>query len=233
MFTMHGTTMIFFVAIAHPVRVCPITWFPLMIGAQRTWRFPTGSMPSVFWLYGSRRISSVFQFLSAEAVSTALGSAPDVGMGSPYASLDLALRSQSGSQRGLLDDCVAWSRGSAASPRRIQHHCNHSSVCAVPGMKLSRMPACLAWLKPGSWAGMVYPGRYPPLYRSSDMPFDRPVTLAGTSSIRRPEALQTLWMHFFLDLPGIRKSYVLDYFRPSPLHAEIHSQYFSRKPIFG
>jgi len=95
-----------------------------------------------------------------------------------------------------------------------------------PGMKLSRMPL-LAWLNL-VMAGMVILAVSPLTQLRSC--FRSTVTLAGTSSIRRPEALQPFWMHFFW-IFGHPEVYVL--IIPAFAFASEIIPVFSRKPIFG
>jgi len=94
-----------------------------------------------------------------------------------------------------------------------------------PGMSSA---GCRCWLvEPGHGRDVIWPYRLLPQLRSC---FRSTLPLAGTSSIRRPEALATLWMHFFW-IFGIR-SLRSDLFRPSRLCIRDHSS-ISRKPIFG
>ncbi len=120
-----------------------------------------------FLAYGSRRISSVFQFCWRKR-SLRRWKRPRRGM-VRLRSLDLACVF-SRSQRGLLDDCVAG-LGVRQHLHGDQHHCNHSLYA------LSRDEA-----QPDAAAGLVEPGHgrdgYPgriASYRSSDHAFDRPL----------------------------------------------------------
>jgi len=125
MFTMHGTTMIFFVAM--PILFGFANYLvPLMIGA-RDMAFPRLNAFG-FWLTALGGFLLYFSFIGGSGLYGA-GSAPDVGWFA-YAPLT-RVRFQSVTAR-IIGRLRCWSRGSAASPRRSTS-LQPFSVCVVPG----------------------------------------------------------------------------------------------------
>ena len=125
MFTMHGTTMIFFVAM-------PLVFgfanylVPLMIGA-RDMAFPRLNAFS-FWMTAFGGLLLYFSFIGGDGLYGA-GNAPDVGWFA-YAPLTSQTFSR-GTQHGLLDSVAAGFR-LRQHRNRDQHH-RHDRVHALPG----------------------------------------------------------------------------------------------------
>ena len=124
LFTMHGTTMVFFVAM--PVLFGFANYLvPLMIGA-RDMAFPRLNAFS-FWLTAFGGLLLYFSLIGGDGLYGA-GSAPDVGW-CAYAPLD-AQGILAGPQHGLLDDC-ADRLGLRQHRHGRQHHRHRSSACAA------------------------------------------------------------------------------------------------------
>ena len=219
MFTMHGTTMIFFVAM-------PILFgfgnylIPLMIGA-RDMAFPRLNALS-FWMTAFGGLLLYFSFIGGNGLYGA-GNAPDVGWFA-YAPLT-SPRILSRAQHGLLDSCACWCRGIGSIGTAVNFIT--TILCMrCPGMTLGKMPL-LAWLNL-VMGGMVISGHIA-ADRGADHAFiDRYLgghffdTQAGGSAV--------LWMHFFW-IFGHPEVYVL----VIPAFAFVSEiiPVFSRKPIFG
>ena len=125
MFTMHGTTMIFFVAM--PILFGFANYLiPLMIGA-RDMAYPRLNAFS-FWMTAFGGLLLYFSFLGGDGLYGA-GNAPDVGWFA-YAPLTSQTFSR-GPQHGLLDSVgIGFRRRQHRN--RNQHHC-HCPVHALPG----------------------------------------------------------------------------------------------------
>src|SRR3984957_10487351 len=218
MFTMHGTTMIFFVAM--PLVIGFGTYLvPLMVGA-RDMAFPRLNAMS-FWLTAFGGLLLYFSFIGGNGLYGA-GSAPDVGWFA-YAPLTSRAFSQGHStdfwSLALLVSGIG-SIGTAVNfiPTIISMRC--------PGMTLSKMPL-LAWLNLVT-AGMVILAVSPLTAAQIMLCIDRYLgghffdTQAGGSAV--------LWMHFFW-IFGHPEVYVLVI--PAFAFASEIIPVFSRKPIFG
>src|SRR5208283_3752073 len=137
MFTMHGTTMIFFVAM--PVLFGFANYFvPLMIGA-RDMAFPRLNAFS-FWLTAFGGIILYFSFIGASGLYGA-GSAPDVGLFA-YAPLTAQAFSPGHSTDYWIIGLLVSGIGSIGTSLNIVT----TALCMrCPGMTLGRMPL-FVWL---------------------------------------------------------------------------------------
>jgi cytochrome c oxidase subunit 1 len=218
MFTMHGTTMIFFVAM-------PILFgfgnylVPLMIGA-RDMAFPRLNAWS-FWLSAFGGILLYFSFIGGNGLSGA-GNAPDVGWWA-YAPLTATAFSPGHSSDFWTLSLLVSGFGSIGTAVNILT----TIVCMrCPGMTLGKMPL-LAWLNL-VMAAMVLLAISPLTAAQAMLSLDRFLgahffdTQAGGSA--------ALWMHFFW-IFGHPEVYVL----VIPAFAFVSEiiPVFSRKPIFG
>src|SRR6202522_2968409 len=218
MFTMHGTTMIFFVAM--PVLFGFGTYLiPLMIGA-RDMAFPRLNAFS-FWMTAFGGVLLYFSFIGGNGLYGA-GNAPDVGWFA-YAPLTARAFSQGHSTDfwtlALLISGIG-SMGTAVNfiATIITMRC--------PGMTLGKMPL-LAWMNLVT-AGMVILAVSPLTAAQIMLCFDRYLgahffdTQAGGSAV--------LWMHFFW-IFGHPEVYIL--IIPCFAFMSEIIPVFSRKPIFG
>ncbi|HLW89525.1 MAG TPA: cytochrome c oxidase subunit I [Terriglobales bacterium] len=218
MFTMHGTTMIFFVAM-------PILFgfgnylIPLMIGA-RDMAFPRLNAWS-FWLTAFGGLLLYFSFIGGNGLYGA-GSAPDVGWFA-YAPLTASTFSLGHSTDFWTLGLLVSGFGSIGTAINILV----TIVCLrCPGMTLSKMPL-LAWLNL-VMAAMVLLAISPLTAAQIMLSLDRFLgahffdTQAGGSAV--------LWMHFFW-IFGHPEVYVL--VLPAFAFASEIIPVFSRKPIFG
>jgi cytochrome c oxidase subunit I len=218
MFTMHGTTMIFFVAM--PILFGFANYLvPLMIGA-RDMAFPRLNAFS-FWLSFFGGLLLYFSFLGGSGLYGA-GNAPDVGWWA-YAPLGARAFSPGHSSDYWTLALLVSGFGSIGTAINIIA----TVLCMrCPGMKLSRMPL-LAWLNL-VMAGMVLIAITPLSAAQIMLLIDRYLgghffdTQAGGSAV--------LWMHFFW-IFGHPEVYVL----VIPAFAFLSEiiPVFSRKPIFG
>src|SRR6202166_3230462 len=218
MFTMHGTTMIFFV-------VMPLMFgfgnylIPLMIGA-RDMAFPRLNALS-FWLTAFGGLLLYFSFIGGNGLYGA-GNAPDVGW---FAYAPLTSRAFS-----VGHSTDFWTLGLLVSGfGSIGTAVNFITTILCmrcPGMTLGKMPL-LAWLNLVT-AGMVILAVSPLTAAQIMLCFDRYLgahffdTQAGGSAV--------LWMHFFW-IFGHPEVYIL--ILPSFAFASEIIPVFSRKPIFG
>jgi cytochrome c oxidase subunit 1 len=218
MFTMHGTTMIFFV-------VMPVLFgfsnylVPLMIGA-RDMAFPRLNAFS-FWLTALGGLLLYFSFLGGNGLYGA-GSAPDVGWWA-YAPLTLKAFSPGHSSDYWTIALIVSGFGSIGMAINVIA----TVLCMrCPGMHLGRMPL-LVWLNLVMGAMLLI--AITPLTAAQFMlTIDRYLgghffdTQAGGSAV--------LWMHFFW-IFGHPEVYVL----VIPAFAFISEiiPVFSRKPMFG
>jgi cytochrome c oxidase subunit 1 len=218
MFTMHGTTMIFFVAM-------PILFgfgnylIPLMIGA-RDMAFPRLNAWS-FWLTAFGGLLLYFSFIGGNGLYGA-GSAPDVGWFA-YAPLTASTFSLGHSTDFWTLGLLVSGFGSIGTAINILV----TIMCLrCPGMTLSKMPL-LAWLNL-VMAAMVLLAISPLTAAQIMLSLDRFLgahffdTQAGGSAV--------LWMHFFW-IFGHPEVYVL--VLPAFAFASEIIPVFSRKPIFG
>src|SRR5271163_482807 len=218
MFTMHGTTMIFFVAM--PILFGFANYLvPLMIGA-RDMAFPRLNAFS-FWLSFLGGLLLYFSFLGGSGLYGA-GSAPDVGWWS-YAPLGARAFSPGHSSDYWTLALLVSGFGSIGTAINIIA----TILCLrCPGMKLNRMPL-LVWMNL-VMAGMVLLAITPLSAAQIMLLIDRYMgghffdTQAGGSAV--------LWMHFFW-IFGHPEVYVL--IIPCFAFASEIIPIFSRKPIFG
>src|SRR5213593_4154994 len=218
MFTMHGTTMIFFVAV--PVLFGFANYLvPLMIGA-RDMAFPRLNAFS-FWLTALGGFLLYFSFLGGNGLYGA-GNAPDIGW---WAYAPLASRAFS---PGLSSDywtiavLVAGFGTIGGAINLIA-----TILCLrCPGMRLSRMPL-LAWLNL-IMSGMVLIGVTPLSAAQIMLLVDR--YLGGHFFDTQAGGSATLWMHFFW-IFGHPEVYVL--IIPAFAFASEIILVFSRMAIFG
>src|SRR3984893_5012517 len=218
MFTMHGTTMIFFV-------VMPMLFgfanylIPLMIGA-RDMAFPRLNAFS-FWLTAFAGILLYFSFLGANGLYGA-GNAPDVGWFA-YAPLTSRTFSLGHSTDFWTLALLVSGFGSIGTAINII-----ATILSLrcPGMKLSRMPL-LAWLNL-VMSGLVLISISPLSAAQIMLLVDR--YLGGYFFDTQAGGSATLWMHFFW-IFGHPEVYVLVI--PAFAFASEIIPVFSRKPIFG
>ena len=185
MFTMHGTTMIFFVAM--PMLFGFANYLmPLMIGA-RDMAFPRLNAFS-FWMTAFGGFLLYFSFVGGDGLYGA-GNAPDVGWFA-YAPLTSQTFSP-GHSTDYLDSVAAGFR--LRQHRNSNQHHRHRSVHALQGNDPGKMPL-FAWLNL-VMAGMVMLAVSPLTAAQMMLLVDRYLgghffdTQAGGSAV--------LWMHFF------------------------------------
>jgi cytochrome c oxidase subunit 1 len=218
MFTMHGTTMIFFVVV--PVLIGIANYLvPLMIGA-RDMAFPRLNAFS-FWLTALGGLLLYFSFLGGSGLYGA-GNAPDVGWWS-YAPLALKAFSPGHSSDYWSISLIVAGFGSIGSAANFI-----ATVFCMrcPGMRLDRMPL-LVWMNLVMSALLIL--AIAPLTAAQLMLLvDRYLgghffdTQAGGSAV--------IWMHFFW-IFGHPEVYVL--VLPAFAFVSEIIPVFSRKPIFG
>jgi len=218
MFTMHGTTMIFFV-------VMPVVFgfanylVPLMIGA-RDMAFPRLNAFG-FWLTAFSGLLLNLSFVSGSGLYGA-GTAPDVGWWA-YAPLTAHAFSPGHSSDYWTISLLASGFGSIATAINII-----ATVLSLrcPGMKLSRMPL-LAWMNL-VMAGLVLIALTPLSAAQIMLLVDR--YLGGHFFDTQAGGSAAIWMHFFW-IFGHPEVYIL----VIPAFAFVSEiiPVFSRKPIFG
>jgi len=218
LFTMHGTTMVFFVGM-------PILFgfgnylIPLMIGA-RDMAFPRLNAFS-FWISAFGGLLLYFSYLGASGLYGA-GGAPDVGWWA-YAPLTMRAFSHGHSTDYWTLAILLSGIGTIGTSANIV-----ATVISMrcPGMKLSRMPL-LAWIYL-VMSGLVFVTISPLTAAQIMLMLDRYVgshffdTQAGGSAV--------LWMHFFW-IFGHPEVYVL--VLPAFAFANEIIPVFSRKAVFG
>jgi cytochrome c oxidase subunit 1 len=218
MFTMHGTTMIFFVAM-------PLVFgfanylVPLMIGA-RDMAFPRLNAFS-FWLTAFGGLLLYYSFIGGNGLYGA-GNAPDVGWFA-YAPLTAPAFSQGHSTDFWTLGLLVSGFGSIGTAVNILT----TIVCLrCPGMTLRKMPL-LAWMNL-TMAGMVLLAVSPLTAAQIMLVVDR--FLGGHFFDTQAGGSAVLWMHFFW-IFGHPEVYVL----VIPAFAFVSEivPVFSRKPIFG
>ena len=218
LFTMHGTTMVFFVGM--PILFGIANYLvPLMIGA-RDMAFPRLNAFS-FWTSAFGGLLLYFSFLGGEGLAGA-GSAPDVGWFA-YAPLTAKAFSQGHSTDYWTLALLVAGFGSVGAAVNIVT----TILCMrCPGMTLGRMPL-VVWLNLVS-AGMVLIVLTPLTAAQIMLLLDRYLgahffdTQAGGSAV--------LWQHFFW-IFGHPEVYVL--MLPGFGFASEIIPVFSRKTIFG
>ena len=218
LFTMHGTTMIFFAAM-------PIVFgfanylVPLMIGA-RDMAFPRLNAWS-FWMSALGGIILYFSFIGGSGLYGA-GTAPDVGWFA-YAPLTSPAFSVGHSTDYWIIGILVSGFGSIGTALNLLT----TILCMrCPGMTLSRMPL-IAWMN-GVTAFLVLVAIGPLTAAQIMLLLDRYLgahffdTQAGGSAV--------IWMHFFW-IFGHPEVYIL----VLPAFAILNEviPVFSRKPIFG
>jgi cytochrome c oxidase subunit I len=218
MFTMHGTTMIFFV-------VMPILFgfanylVPLMIGA-RDMAFPRLNAWS-FWMTAFGGLILYFSFIGGDGLYGA-GSAPDVGWWA-YAPLTARAFSKGHSTDFWTIALLVSGFGSIGTAINIL-----ATIVSMrcPGMTLGKMPL-LAWLNL-VMSGMVLFVISPLTAAQIMLMIDR--YLGGHFFDTQEGGSATIWMHFFL-IFGHPEVYVL----VIPAFAFVSEivPVFSRKAIFG
>src|SRR5450432_4283750 len=218
LFTMHGTTMVFFVGM-------PVLFgfgnylIPLMIGA-RDMAFPRLNAFS-FWIASLGGLLLYFSYLGGSGLYGA-GGAPDVGWFA-YAPLTARVFSPGHSTDYWTLAILLSGIGSIGTALNIVA----TTLCMrCPGMKLTRMPL-LVWLYFVT-CGMVFVAVSPLTAAQIMLMVDRYLgghffdTQAGGSAV--------LWMHFFW-IFGHPEVYVLVI--PAFGFVSEIIPVFSRKPIFG
>jgi cytochrome c oxidase subunit 1 len=218
MFTMHGTTMIFFVVM--PVLFGFANYLvPLMIGA-RDMAFPRLNAFS-FWLTALGGLLLYFSFLGGSGLYGA-GNAPDVGWWA-YAPLGAKAFSPGHSTDYWTIALLVSGFGSVGTAINII-----ATVFSMrcPGMHLGRMPL-LVWLNL-VMAGMVLLAITPLTAAQLMLLVDR--YLGGHFFDTQAGGSATLWMHFFW-IFGHPEVYVLVI--PAFAFMSEIIPVFSRKPIFG
>jgi cytochrome c oxidase subunit 1 len=218
MFTMHGTTMIFFVVI--PVVFGFANYLvPLMIGA-RDMAFPRLNAFS-FWLTAFGGFLLYFSFLGGNGLYGA-GNAPDVGWWA-YAPLTSRAFSPGHSSDYWTIALLVSGFGSIGTAVNII-----ATILSLrcSGMTLSRMPL-FAWLNL-FMAGLVILAISPLTAAQVMLCVDR--YLGGHFFDTQAGGSATLWMHFFW-IFGHPEVYVLVI--PAFAFASEIIPVFSRKPIFG
>jgi cytochrome c oxidase subunit 1 len=218
MFTMHGTTMIFFVVM--PVLFGFANYLvPLMIGA-RDMAFPRLNAFG-FWLTAFSGLLLNFSFVSGSGLYGA-GTAPDVGWWA-YAPLTAHAFSPGHSSDYWTIALLVSGFGSIATAINII-----ATVLSLrcPGMKLSRMPL-LAWMNL-VMAGLVLIALTPLSAAQIMLLVDR--YLGGHFFDTQAGGSAAIWMHFFW-IFGHPEVYIL----VIPAFAFVSEiiPVFSRKPIFG
>jgi cytochrome c oxidase subunit I len=218
MFTMHGTTMIFFV-------VMPILFgfanylVPLMIGA-RDMAFPRLNAWS-FWMTAFGGLILYFSFIGGDGLYGA-GSAPDVGWWA-YAPLTARAFSKGHSTDFWTIALLVSGFGSIGTAINIL-----ATIVSMrcPGMTLGKMPL-LAWLNL-VMSGMVLFVISPLTAAQIMLMIDR--YLGGHFFDTQAGGSATIWMHFFW-IFGHPEVYVL----VIPAFAFVSEivPVFSRKAIFG
>ena len=218
MFTMHGTTMIFFVIM--PVMFGFANYLvPLMIGA-RDMAFPRLNAFS-FWLSAFGGFLLYFSFLGGSGLYGA-GTAPDVGWWA-YAPLTSRAFSPGHSSDYWTIAVLVSGFGSIGTATNII-----ATILSMrcPGMTLGRMPL-LAWLNL-VMAGLVLISITPLSAAQIMLLVDR--YLGGHFFDTQAGGSATLWMHFFW-IFGHPEVYILVI--PAFAFASEIIPVFSRKPIFG
>jgi cytochrome c oxidase subunit I len=218
MFTMHGTTMIFFVAM--PILFGFANYLvPLMIGA-RDMAFPRLNAFS-FWLTALSGVLLYFSFVGGDGLYGA-GNAPDVGWWA-YAPLTAKAFSPGHSSDYWTVALLVSGIGSIGFAINVIA----TTLCLrCPGMKLGRMPL-LVWMNLVT-AGLILIAVTPLSAAQIMLLVDR--YLGGHFFDTQAGGSATLWMHFFW-IFGHPEVYILIL----PCFAFISEivPIFSRKPIFG
>ncbi len=218
LFTMHGTTMVFFVGMPMVAGFSNYL-VPLMIGA-RDMAFPRLNAFG-FWIFLFGGILLYFSYIGGSGL-TGAGSAPDVGWFA-YAPLTEKPFSQGASTDYWILGIFTAGIGSIASAVNV---IATAISMRCPGMTLSRMPVFVWVMVIDSWLILL---AVPPLTAAQIMlAYDRYLganffnTQAGGSAV--------LWQHFFW-IFGHPEVYIL-IFPAFAILSEV-IPVFSRKPLFG
>jgi cytochrome c oxidase subunit 1 len=218
MFTMHGTTMVFFVGIPFLFGFANYI-VPLMIGA-RDMAFPRLNAFS-FWLTAFGGFVLYFSFFGGSGLYGA-GSAPDVGWWA-YAPLTSRAFSPGHSTDYWTIGLLVSGFGSIGTAINIIA----TILCMrCPGMKLGRMPL-LVWMNL-VMSGMVLIAITPLSAAQIMLCVDR--YFGGHFFDTQAGGSATLWMHFFW-IFGHPEVYIL--IIPAFAFMSEIVPVFSRKPIFG
>src|SRR6267143_2172426 len=218
MFTMHGTTMIFFVIMPFMFGFANYL-VPLMIGA-RDMAFPRLNAFS-FWLTALGGFLLYFSFLGGSGLYGA-GSAPDVGWWA-YAPLTSRAFSPGHSADYWTIAVLVSGFGSIGTATNII-----ATILSMrcPGMTLGRMPL-MGWMTL-VMSGLVLISISPLSAAQIMLLVDR--YLGGHFFDTQAGGSATLWMHFFW-IFGHPEVYIL--IIPAFAFASEIIPVFSRKPIFG
>jgi len=218
MFTMHGTTMIFFVIMPFMFGFANYL-VPLMIGA-RDMAFPRLNAFS-FWLTAFGGFLLYFSFLGGSGLYGA-GTAPDVGWWA-YAPLTSRAFSPGHSADYWTIAVLVSGFGSIGTATNII-----ATILSMrcPGMTLSRMPL-MGWMTL-VMSGLVLISISPLSAAQIMLLVDR--YLGGHFFDTQAGGSATLWMHFFW-IFGHPEVYILVI--PAFAFASEIIPVFSRKPIFG
>jgi cytochrome c oxidase subunit I len=218
MFTMHGTTMIFFVVM--PVMFGFANYLvPLMIGA-RDMAFPRLNALS-FWMTAFGGLLLYFSFVGGDGLYGA-GNAPDVGWFA-YAPLTSKTFSRGHSTDFWILSLLVSGFGSIGTAINIIA----TVLCMrCKGMSLAKLPL-LAWLN-ATMAGLVILAVSPLTAAQIMLLVDR--YLGGQFFDTQAGGSAVLWMHFFWVF-GHPEVYVLVV--PAFAFASEIIPVFSRKAIFG
>ena len=218
MFTMHGTTMIFFVTM--PILFGFGTYLiPLMIGA-RDMAFPRLNALS-FWLTAFGGLLLYYSFIGGSGLYGA-GEAPDVGW---FAYAPLTARAFSPGHSTDFWTLALLVSGFGSLGTAVNFIT--TILCMrCPGMTLGKMPL-LAWMNL-VMAGMVILAVSPLTAAQMMLSIDR--YLGGHFFDAQAGGSAVLWMHFFW-IFGHPEVYVL--IIPSFAFVSEIIPVFSRKPIFG
>ncbi|MFL6450645.1 MAG: cytochrome c oxidase subunit I [Bryobacteraceae bacterium] len=218
LFTMHGTTMVFFVGMPMVAGFSNYL-VPLMIGA-RDMAFPRLNAFG-FWIFLFGGILLYFSYIGGGGLSGA-GSAPDVGWFA-YAPLTERPFSRGASTDYWILGIFLAGIGSIASAINV---IATAISMRCPGMTLARMPVFVWVMVIDSWLILI---ALPPLTAAQIMlAYDRFLganffnTQAGGSAV--------LWQHFFW-IFGHPEVYIL-IFPAFGILSEV-IPVFSRKPLFG
>lgn len=218
LFTMHGTTMVFFVGMPMVAGFSNYL-VPLMIGA-RDMAFPRLNAFG-FWIFLFGGILLYFSYIGGGGLSGA-GSAPDVGWFA-YAPLTERAFSRGASTDYWILGIFTSGIGSIASAINV---IATAISMRCPGMTLARMPVFVWVMVIDSWLILL---AVPPLNAAQIMlAYDRFLgadffnTQAGGSAV--------LWQHFFW-IFGHPEVYIL-IFPAFAILSEV-IPVFSRKPLFG
>jgi cytochrome c oxidase subunit I len=218
MFTMHGTTMIFFVAM--PVLFGFANYLvPLMIGA-RDMAFPRLNAFS-FWLTALGGFLLYFSFFGGNGLYGS-GNAPDIGWWA-YAPLTARAFSIGHSSDYWTIALLVSGFGSIGFAINL---IATALSCRCPGMHLGRMPL-LVWLNL-VMSGMILIAVTPLSAAQLMLMVDR--YLGGHFFDTQAGGSATIWMHFFW-IFGHPEVYIL--ILPAFAFISEIVPVFSRKPIFG